>query len=312
MIYTVTLNPAIDRELTVPAILFDEVLRASELRVDCGGKGFNVSRMLASLDVESVALGFAGGKSGEMLQQGLNALGIQPDFVWIPGETRTNVSIVTTDHQRYVKVNEAGPTVTTDERVALIEKIRHLARADDWWVLAGSLPPGVPPTFYAQIIREVQTAGAHAILDSSGDALRHGCQAGPFLAKPNATETGQLTGMPVSATADIIAAAHAVRALGVRNVVISLGQDGALLVDEKNNWLVSAPNIQERNPIGAGDSMVAGLVWRLSLGDPLPQAGRWGVACGAATASQSGTAVGSYTLVASLVSQVEATVLAVS
>ena len=112
MIYTVTLNPALDRELAVAAVAFDEVLRATDSRVDCGGKGFNVSRMLASLGAESVALGFAGGRTGEALRDGLRALGITTDFVEIAGETRTNVSIVTHDHAHYIKVNEPGPTIT--------------------------------------------------------------------------------------------------------------------------------------------------------------------------------------------------------
>src|SRR3954451_24411287 len=112
MIYTVTLNPALDRELTVPALVFDDVLRATETRVDCGGKGFNVSRMLAALGAESIALGFAGGHTGAMLRDGLAALGIETDFVQIGGETRTNVSIVMTNDGHYVKVNEAGPTIS--------------------------------------------------------------------------------------------------------------------------------------------------------------------------------------------------------
>ena len=131
MIYTVTLNPALDRELAVAAVAFDEVLRATESRVDCGGKGFNVSRMLASLGAESVALGFAGGRTGEALRDGLRALGIATDFVEIAGETRTNVSIVTHDHAHYIKVNEPGPTIAPGEQVALAAQVRERAQAGD-------------------------------------------------------------------------------------------------------------------------------------------------------------------------------------
>src|SRR5215213_4864767 len=149
MIYTVTLNPALDRELTVPALLFDDVLRATATRVDCGGKGFNVVRMLAALRAESVALGFAGGHTGAILQEQLAVQGIATDFVWIAGETRTNVSIVTADYERQIKVNEPGPNISADEQAALRARVRERARSGDWWVLAGSLPPGVTPTFYA-------------------------------------------------------------------------------------------------------------------------------------------------------------------
>ena len=309
MIYTVTLNPAIDRELTVPEIAYDKVLRASESRIDWGGKGFNVSRMLASLGTDSIALGFAGGKSGERLQDGLTSLGIGIDFVWVDEETRSNISIVTEAHDHYVKVNEAGPTISAAAQDTLMTKIRTLAQPGDWWVMAGSLPPGVPADFYAQIIEAVQAAGAFAVLDSSGEALQHACQAGPLMVKPNAVEAAKLSGIPVDSREDAARAAGAIHQLGVGNVVISLGGSGALLTDGQQTWFLSPPLVEERNPIGAGDSMVAGLVWGLSKGYTLPEAGRWGVACGAAAASQGGTRVGSYEMVESLVSQVAVSVL---
>lgn len=165
MIYTLTLNPALDRELTVPAFAFDKVLRATAVRVDWGGKGFNVSRALTALGAESIALGFVGGVTGESLRVGLAELGIRTDFVQVAGETRTNVSIVTEDHTHYLKVNDPGPTITLAEQTALLQKIRAFAQPGDWWVLAGSLPPGVPANFYAQVIQLVQSAGGHAALD---------------------------------------------------------------------------------------------------------------------------------------------------
>lgn len=306
MIYTLTLNPAVDRELTVPAIEFDTVLRASEWRVDFGGKGFNVSRMLMALDTPSVALGFVGGRSGELLRDGLESLGIQTDFVWVDGETRTNVSIVSEADGRYIKANEPGPTISAEDQNNLLAKIRRLAQAGDWWVLAGSLPPGVPATFYADIIAILHDAGAKAILDTSGAALKEGCQARPFLAKPNDVEAGLLTGLPVQNRAQIAAAAQAVQATGVSNVVVSLGKDGAMLADGQQTAIVASPAIKEANPVGAGDSMVSGLTWGLSQGMEVAEALRWGIACGAAAASMKGTAVGSRQLVETLVKQIEA------
>src|SRR6185503_3991113 len=150
MIYTLTLNPAVDRELTVPTMEFDSVLRASESRVDFGGKGFNVSRLLGGMGAASTAVGFLGGRAGELLQDGLQSLGIGTDFVWVPGETRTNVSIVTESHNHYIKVNEKGPLVDDAKQQELLDKIDSLAQSDDWWVLAGSLPPGLPNDIYAR------------------------------------------------------------------------------------------------------------------------------------------------------------------
>ncbi len=302
MIYTVTLNPALDRELTVPALVFDEVLRATESRADCGGKGFNVSRMLSALGAPSIALGFAGGHIGEMLHDGLTALGVETDFVWIAGETRTNISIVAADHGQHIKVNEPGPIITADEQAVLRTHVRERARRGDWWVLAGSLPPGVAPTFYADLIHDIQATGARVLLDTSGAALRHGCAAQPFLAKPNAAEAGELAGIPVMSTKQALAAAEALP--GIPNLVISMGASGAVLIQAGHGWLATPPAIHQRNPIGAGDSLVAGLAWGLSQGYPPAETLRWGVACGAATAAHAGTAVGTYAEVAEIARQV--------
>ena len=305
MIYTVTLNPAVDRELTVPAIEFDTVLRASDWRVDVGGKGFNVSRMLMSLETSSMALGFAGGRAGELLRDGLESLGIQTDFVWVDGETRTNVSIVSESHDHYIKANEPGPTISVADQEKLLDQIRRLAQPGDWWVLAGSLPPGVPATIYADIIAILHEADAKAILDTSGAALEHGCGARPFLAKPNDVEASKLTSLPVQNRTEIAAAAQAIQSTGVTNVVISLGKDGAMLADGQQIAIAASPTIEERNPIGAGDSMVGGLVWGLNQGMGMAEAMRWGIACGAATASMDGTAVGTKAVVQSLHAQVK-------
>jgi 1-phosphofructokinase family hexose kinase len=292
VIYTVTLNPAIDRELTVAAFDFNAVLRASKTQMDWGGKGFNVSRLLMSLGMPSTAIGFVGGQTGRMLQEGLHALGIGTDFVWVPGETRTNVSIVTPAGGQYLKVNEAGQKVAPEKQQELLERVETLAVPGDWWVLAGSLPPGVPNSFYAQIVALLNQRGALSLLDTTGEALRLGCQARPVIIKPNAEETHTLTGLPVNTSAEIAQAATHLRAWGAQNVVLSLGKAGALLQTAENeNWLAHSPAIQEQNPIGAGDSMVGGLIWALTQGLTLPEALPWGIASGAATASLSGTEV---------------------
>jgi 1-phosphofructokinase family hexose kinase len=299
-IFTLTLNPAVDRELTVPEIVYDSVLRAAAWRVDYGGKGFNVSRMLQALGAPSTALGFAGGKSGELLQEGLESLEIQTNFVWIAGETRTNVSVVAEDSPHYLKVNEPGPIVSADEQGALIDKVTALAAPGDWWVLAGSLPPGVPQVFYRRLVEIIQDKGAQVVLDTSGEALALGCQAGPSWAKPNDVELQELTGLPTGSITHTMAAARALQVRGVPHVLVSMGKRGALLAAGEEAWHLTSPTVQERNPIGAGDSLVGGLVWGLTQGLSLVESTRWGLACGAAAASLSGTAVGSRDLVESL------------
>jgi 1-phosphofructokinase family hexose kinase len=304
MIYTLTLNPAVDRELTVPEMEFDSVLRVSESRVDFGGKGFNVSRLLKGMDASSTAVGFLGGRAGELLQDGLQSLGIGTDFVWVSEETRTNISIVTQSHEHYIKVNEKGPLVDEAKQKELLDKIDSLAKRGDWWVLAGSLPPGVTNDIYARVIQVLNKHNARAILDTSGESLKLGYAEKPFLVKPNAEEAHALTGLPMSTPAEIAAGAVEIRRMGAQNVVVSMGKAGALLHTADGTWLVQTPKIKEKNPIGAGDSMVGGLVWALTQGLALKEALGWGVASGAATASLPGTEVGTRPLIEELYSQV--------
>ena len=305
MIYTLTLNPAIDREFTVNAVEFDTVLQATESQVDFGGKGFNVSRLLKSMGTPSQAIGFVGGRAGEQMRDGLRLLEITTDFVWISEETRTNISIVTQSHDHYIKVNEKGPLVDESKQQELLGKIESIARSGDWWVLAGSLPPGVPDSFYAQITEILNDRKAITILDTIGESLRLGCRAKPFLVKPNAEEACHLTDLPVENTAQVELAATEIRKMGAQNVVISLGKKGALLQTSDGSWLVHSPKIKEKNPIGAGDSMVGGLVWALAQGHSLKESLGWGAASGAATASMSGTEVGSRPLIEELFHKVE-------
>ncbi len=321
MIYTVTLNPALDREYEVAALAFGEVLRASAVREDLGGKGFNVSRALLALGAPSVAVGLVGGHAGRRIAEGLAALGLATELVEVAGgETRTNVTVVAPD--RHVKVNEPGPAIGPDEEARLVARVRALARAGDLWVLSGSLPPGARPELYAELVRIVQGAGARALLDTSGPALREGCAAAPFLVKPNAAEARELTGLPLSATgaavplalsvaarsaaeskgevppaSDLAAVLDAVHQLGPAHVLLTRGADGAVLSDAARTWRATPPVIEERNPIGAGDALLGGVAFGLARGLALPEALRWGVAAGAAAASLPGTAVGDRELV---------------
>jgi 1-phosphofructokinase family hexose kinase len=305
-IFTVTLNPAIDREFSVPVIAYDQVLRSRAQSIDFGGKGFNVSRMLKSLGTSSTAIGFVGGRSGELLDEGLHSLGIETDFVWIEGETRTNVSIQSTAENHYIKVNEPGPTITEIEQKLLIDKITNLSSPGDWWVLAGSIPPGVSMNYYAWMITIIKAKGAKVILDSSGKALAEGYRAHPFMIKPNNFELRDLSEMPVDSMTQIVSASKVLQDQGVKLVVISLGDLGAVLLSAKEAWFVKSPTIKEVNPTGAGDSLVGGMVWAFEKDFQLVDALRWGVACGAAAASLNGTAVGSYQDIKALFEKTEA------
>lgn len=297
MIYTITLNPALDKEYKVPQILFDDIMRMTSIRTDFGGKGFNVSRLLRSMDAESVALGLVGGHTGEVIAAGLEPLGIEVNLTYIQGETRTNISIVDQSENHYVKLNECGPEVSETELNALLEKMDALLTAGDYWVLAGSLPKGIPDDVYAVMIRKINQADAYAVLDTSGLPLKLGVKERPYLIKPNVHELSALVGVDiqdVSALPELSAGLHA---QGIPNVLVSLGEKGAFLSDSQRCWSGETPKITAQNPIGAGDAMVAGMVWRLALGDTPQTALPWAMACGTAAASLPGTGMPSPELV---------------
>jgi 1-phosphofructokinase family hexose kinase len=313
MIVTVTLNPGVDRTLTVPAIVYNEVMRAQSVRLDWGGKGFNVARALRALGEDPLAMGFVGGPTGQMLSRGLAKLGVRTDLVPIAGESRTNIVIVPADRaDLYLGVNESGPAISPAEAEAFRERVRTRAREDDIWVLSGRLPPGLPNDYYGQLVDLLQAQGARVVLDTSGDALRHGCAAGPYLVKPNLREAAQIMdrkdgdphcGTHACAAGDEGATAPEVSAVdaaqfflrqGIALVAVSLGADGMLLVSRTDSVRAKPPQIRPVNPVGAGDALVAGLVWAVARGLELTEMARWAVAAGTASAMREGVSFGTW------------------
>ena len=309
VIVTLTPNPVLDRTLTVPHIEFDDVLRAISTRLDWGGKGFNVSRALKALGKESVAMAFAGGGTGQMLEQGLHALGIATDFVAVGGETRTNVVIVDQATGRHIKVNEAGPSISPQEHDELLERVRQRVQPGDLWVLAGSLPPGLPAGFYAEVIDLMAACGARAFLDTSGEPLRLGCAAQPALVKPNVAEAQEITGQRIDSPHDALIAASHFLSKGIEMVALSMGADGLVLATADQAVWAKPPAVQVSNPTGAGDSMLAGIVWALQQGLPLHDVARWGVAAGTASALRDGVSAGSRAEVEAIYQQTLISVL---
>lgn len=295
MIYTVTLNPAIDLELVVAKIEQNTVGRASSSQEDAGGKGFNVSRMLNNLGHDNIALGMMAGANGQKLKAMLNNEGVITQFVEVAGETRINVCIAQENSHDHIKVNDAGPSVSQSDLDRFTGLVTQQAKVGDWWVLAGSLPVGVPPDYYADLVRILKSAGCYAVVDASGEALRYALSARPKLVKPNLEEAKALFGdLPLEQLCECFIEQ------GAENVVISLGADGAVSLGGSSEGSsgdntvqkLAAPKITERSAIAAGDSFVAGLVAQLENGQPLIKACHFALACGAATAAQSGTRLG--------------------
>ena len=308
-IYTVSVNPAIDLFLDVPEVIFDEVLRATAVRRVWAGKGFNVSRAVQRLGGASVAMGFVGGYAGMAIRAGLEAEGIPTDFVAVDDETRTNVMVVDQRTGRHIKVNQAGAPVPAAAQDALLASVRRHLAAGDLWVLTGSLAPGLDAAFYAELIKLIHAAGAFAVLDSSGAALRHGCAARPDLVKPNTVEARDLTGQAVTSVENARRAVAAFHATGAQRVALSMGADGLIYSDGTTAVHIAPPLLQVRTAVGAGDALLGGLVWALTQGMAAVDVACWGVATGAVYAQDDALPIAAQPAVRQMIERLQVTVL---
>ncbi len=287
MILTVTPNPSLDRTVEIPALTRGAVLRADAHRVDPGGTGVNVSRVLAAFGFDTVAL--MPGGAGELATL-LRRVGIAPVSTPADGPTRVNTALVEPDGTT-TKVNEPGPDLSADEVAALVEAVRVHAVASDWVVTAGSIPRGAPADLHARIVAAARSGGARVAVDTSGEALRAAVGARPDLVKPNVAELAELVSHPLPRLADVLAAAADLRADGIGTVLVSMGAAGAVLVDDEGTWHAGGPARTVRSTVGAGDSTLAGLLIARLRGEPTPAALVHAVACGAAAVGLPGTAV---------------------
>ena len=289
MIYTLTLNPALDYVLRLPSLRLGSTNRAEHSLLQLGGKGINVSCVLRQLETETVALGFTAGFTGDELEAELTRRGVPTDFLRLPdGMTRINVKIGTAEGE--TEINGAGPTIPAEALEALWSRLDKLTD-EDTLVLAGSIPPSLPKDLYRRIMERLSCKGIRFVVDAEGEALSAVLGHKPFLVKPNRAELEGLAGRPLPTEDDLRSAAEDLQRAGARNVLVSLGGDGALLLDEHGTFHRSAaPLITPVNTVGAGDSMVAGFL--AGLADGYEAALRCGVAAGSATAATEGLADG--------------------
>ena len=222
VIVTVTTNAALDRTLTVPVFQIGFRHRSSEVLTLAGGKGINVARALKILDVPVVATGLAGGRTGTRIIEELTSEAILNDFVRIAAESRTSTAVVDPTAGTHTEINEWGPEVTAGELEMLTEKLHYLSRGADFVVLSGSLPRKVATTFYADAVRDLERRDVRVVLDSEGEPLRLGVEAGPFLVSPNQREAEQLVGQELEDDDDFLMALDAIAEMGPRNVLITL------------------------------------------------------------------------------------------
>jgi 1-phosphofructokinase len=289
VIITVTLNAAVDRAVILERMIVGETNRTKSSRTDPGGKGINVSRVIRELGYDSLAMGFIAGPTGRFIEAALNEEGIFDDFIHVAGRTRTNMHILDESTREQTRINEPGPSIDHRHMMEMQRRLRRRLTPDSWVVLAGSIPPGLPPDAYVDLLKIAHDHNMYTVLDADGPALEHGLRAKPYLIKPNLRELEMLVGHTLADDGEVLAAARELHEEGVKIVTVSLAERGALAVSEEGVWRVVPPEVKTDSTVGAGDSFVAGVVASLSAGESLREALILGTAAGSATAMTPGT-----------------------
>ncbi|WP_159887405.1 1-phosphofructokinase [Paenibacillus puerhi] len=304
-VVTVTLNPSMDKTVLLTELKVGGLNRALETRLDPGGKGINVARILQSFRIGVTATGFIAGSLGGQIRQELSASGIRTEFIEVPGETRTNLKLVDQAQRITTEVNESGFNVGQDALALLNDRLELLLENTEVLVLGGSLPQGADHRLYRSWIAAAKDRGVKTILDADGAALAAGVEAAPYAVKPNLYELEQLIGGRLHTEKDIMEAGRVLLSRGVRLVLISMGADGAIAMSEEQAYRVKPFPIQALSTVGAGDSMVAVMAYALLENKPLSELAKWSTAAGTITASKSGTQVCTFEEIERLASQVQ-------
>jgi 6-phosphofructokinase 2 len=289
-IVTMTMNPAIDKSSSVVHVVAERKLYCRPPRFEPGGGGVNVCRAIKKLGGESILLYPAGGLTGERLQELLNQEGLDHRPFPIEGLTRESLVILEESTGRQYRFGMPGPEFQEQEWQEFLRELSIPERKPDYLVGSGSLPPGVPTDFYARVARVGKDRGAKVIIDVSGEALAEALKEGVYLIKPNVREFRELVGEDIKEESQIKAEAQKMVKSGWCDVlVISLGAAGALMVSEEISERILPPTVPIVSKVGAGDSMVAGIVLSLARGKPLMEAVLFGVAVGTAAVMTPGT-----------------------
>jgi 6-phosphofructokinase 2 len=289
-IVTITLNPAIDKSSSVANVVAERKLYCETPRFEPGGGGVNVARAVRKLGGESLLLYTAGGLTGTRLQELLDEEGLTHRPFPIEGVNRESLVILEESTGQQYRFGMPGPQLNKEEWEPILHELTSMEPSPDYVVASGSLPPGVPVDFYAQVARIGKARGAKVIVDVSGEALVATLREGVFLPKPNVREFRELVGEEVQEESQIKAAARKIVESGQCEVlVISLGAAGVLVVSETYTEHILSPTVPVKSKIGAGDSMVAGIALSLARGNPLRESVRFGVAAGTAAVMTPGT-----------------------
>lgn len=304
MIAAIGLNPSVDKSVTVRGFEVGKTNRGVVDRIDAGGKGINVAKVLKRLGTPVCALGIEAGSNGRFILDAVSANSIPVDFVHVPGETRVNLKIHDSETGTETELNEPGPPLTAEHLEEFRRKIEAHAPQCRVMVFSGSLPPEVPPAIFADLMSVARAGGARCILDTGGEALRLGLAARPFLIKPNRAEVEELLKRKLPSRRDLVEGAREIIAMGTEQVLISLGAEGAVGVSGDDAVFARPPAIKFRSSVGAGDTMVAVMAYAAVERLPFRQAFQLAVAASAATVALEGTRVADLAAAQALMPQV--------
>ncbi|HJV44315.1 MAG TPA: 1-phosphofructokinase [Bacillota bacterium] len=284
MIYTLTLNPSIDYHVWLNSLSQGEIHTVEKEQKVAGGKGVNVSKVLKLLGMNSVALGFIGGFTGEFIKNEIESLGVSHDLVSITGDSRINIKIKADTE---TDISGLSPVIPESALKLLFSQLERLT-SQDILVLAGSVPESLPKDIYQNIMNRLEKKDVHIFLDSKGDALKSCLLKRPFLIKPNHHELGELLQVKIESPIEALAYGKRVVEMGAQNVIVSLAEQGAVFVSAQEAYMAKIPSYQPVNSIGAGDSMVAGFLFSYLQEQSIESVFRFAVAAGTATALSEG------------------------
>jgi 1-phosphofructokinase family hexose kinase len=291
MFLTVTPNSSLDRVIFIDQFVPGGTARTDRVVNAVGGKGFDTSVVLRALGQPTTGLGFVAGKIGRELEEMLLVRGIQPDLLWVDGETRISYVIVETGQKRHSHITAGRYSVSLDDLDRFFTRFQQLLPHSVWAIAAGSLPAGAPPDFYARLARFARQAGVPYLVDCFGEPARLTLDVPPTVLKMNRGELNQTFGLQAKSLSEVHAAAHELfRRHRLENLVITLGTDGLLAVTAEGAFLARAPLQEEVNAAGSGDAASAAIAWQRSLGSPWPLTLQWAAAAGAAVVLTEGTA----------------------
>lgn len=266
-VLTVTLNPALDLTVQLPFLRLGEVNRSESLQVHAAGKGLNVAQVLADLGHQLTVTGFLGESNPQAFEQLFAARGFTDEFVRVAGETRSNLKLAETDG-RVTDINGPGLAVTEAQCDELLARLQRLAPAHDLVVVAGSLPRGIDSQWFVQLLNSLKALGVRVALDTSGVALRDGLATRPWLIKPNEEELAEARGVDLTGSSALLAEARRLQGEGIEHVVVSQGADGVSWFSPGAALHAQPPRVQVISTVGAGDSLLAGMLHGLLVGWP--------------------------------------------